>query len=179
MAPRGLSADEKKVKMLEIFHETADFYTMKELEKLGPKLKGVVSQTVKDIVQELVDDNLVCFDKIGTGNYYWSFPSAAGAQKQAALDKAQRELEGVNAKIVETEEAIKEAQKGREDTADRRKLLSTHQTLVDAGAAMRKELEAFRNADPAKYERKRKAVQVCKDAALRWTGQQQIFPALS
>ena len=103
------------------------------------------------------------------------------------MDKAQKELESVNAKIVETEEAIKEAQKGREDTvssskvrplvglivhqADRRKLLSAHQNLLDAGSAMRKELEAFRNADPAKYERKRKAVQVCKDAALRWTGQ--------
>lgn len=38
-APRGLSAEEKRVKLLEIFHESKDFYQLKELEKLGPKLK--------------------------------------------------------------------------------------------------------------------------------------------
>ncbi|KAG8678323.1 hypothetical protein FRC08_017868, partial [Ceratobasidium sp. 394] len=41
MAPRGLSAEEKRVKLVEIFHETRDFYQLKELEKLGPKLKGI------------------------------------------------------------------------------------------------------------------------------------------
>lgn len=38
---------------------------LKELEKLGPK-KGVISQSVKDVVQSLVDDDLVSKDKIGT-----------------------------------------------------------------------------------------------------------------
>lgn len=38
---------------------------LKELEKLGPK-KGVITQSVKDVVQSLVDDDLVFKDKIGT-----------------------------------------------------------------------------------------------------------------
>lgn len=38
---------------------------LKELEKSGPK-KGVISQSVKDVVQSLVDDDLVFKDKIGT-----------------------------------------------------------------------------------------------------------------
>lgn len=38
---------------------------LKDLEKLGPK-KGVISQSVKDVVQSLVDDDLVFKDKIGT-----------------------------------------------------------------------------------------------------------------
>lgn len=38
---------------------------LKELEKLGPK-KGVISQSVKDVIQSLVDDDLVFKDKIGT-----------------------------------------------------------------------------------------------------------------
>lgn len=38
---------------------------LKELEKLGPK-KGVITQSVKDVVQCLVDDDLVFKDKIGT-----------------------------------------------------------------------------------------------------------------
>lgn len=31
-------------------------------------------QSVKDVVQNLVDDGLVDTDKIGTSVYYWSFP---------------------------------------------------------------------------------------------------------
>lgn len=63
-APRGLSAEEKRVRLLEIFHETVrvkpsrgnimlnlaffsqkDFYQLKELEKLGPKMKGIGART--------------------------------------------------------------------------------------------------------------------------------------
>ena len=49
-------------------------FFFQELEKLGPKEKGVISQSVKDIVQSLVDDNLVDTDKIGTCVYFWAFP---------------------------------------------------------------------------------------------------------
>lgn len=38
---------------------------------------GVVSQSVKEVLDSLVSDNLVQFDKIGTSNYFWSFPSTA------------------------------------------------------------------------------------------------------
>lgn len=38
---------------------------LKELEKSGPK-KGVITQSVKDVLQTLVDDDLVFKDKIGT-----------------------------------------------------------------------------------------------------------------
>jgi hypothetical protein len=67
---------------------------LKELEKLGPKMKGIgeiaiiflschrtrpfsphttrlffpVSQSVKEVLQSLVDDNLVQMDKIGSSN---------------------------------------------------------------------------------------------------------------
>lgn len=40
--------------MLELFHETNDFYSMKELEKIAPKLKGIVEKTVKDVVESMV-----------------------------------------------------------------------------------------------------------------------------
>ena len=36
---------------------------------------SLVSQTVKDIAQSLIDDGEINMDKIGTSNYYWSFPS--------------------------------------------------------------------------------------------------------
>ena len=34
-------------------------------------------QSVKEVLQSLVDDGLVDTDRIGTSNYFWSFPSKA------------------------------------------------------------------------------------------------------
>lgn len=47
---------------------------MQELEKIAPKEKGITMQSVKEVVQSLVDDHLVESEKIGTSNYFWSFP---------------------------------------------------------------------------------------------------------
>lgn len=47
---------------------------MQELEKLAPKVKGIVANSVKDVVQKLLDDGLIDSDKIGPSTYYWSFP---------------------------------------------------------------------------------------------------------
>lgn len=46
---------------------------LKELEKRGPK-KGVIAQSVKDVVQSLVDDDLVLKEKIGT-SVSWCQPA--------------------------------------------------------------------------------------------------------
>lgn len=63
--------------MCDFFYEKRDFFQLKELEKTLPKEKGIVAQTVKDVLQSLVDDHLVIAEKIGTSNYFWSFPSTA------------------------------------------------------------------------------------------------------
>lgn len=36
-----------------------------------------VTQTVKDVVQSLVDDRLVEVEKVGSGNFFWAFPAKA------------------------------------------------------------------------------------------------------
>ena len=42
---------------------------------------GIISQSVKDVLQSLVDDNLVDTDKIGTSVYFWSV-SVEGLRKK-------------------------------------------------------------------------------------------------
>jgi hypothetical protein len=87
-APKKLSLEEKRQRCLDYFTETADYFQLKELEKTLPKTKGIgirwlviiayiVSQTVKEVVQSLVDDRLVNQEKIGSSNYFWCFPSQA------------------------------------------------------------------------------------------------------
>ena len=72
---KPVSAQDKRIRMLEIFQETQDFWQLKELEKMAPKLKGIVSQSVKEVVEGLVSDGLVITEKVGTSNYFWSYPS--------------------------------------------------------------------------------------------------------
>ena len=81
---KGLSLDDKRQKLSEIYYDKVTNYcnqiiqkevlNLKELEKWGPK-KGIVLQTVKDVNQSLVDDNLVETDKIGIGAFFWALPS--------------------------------------------------------------------------------------------------------
>ena len=43
-------------------------------------MPGVVisaPMAVKEVLQSLVDDNLVDSERIGTSNYFWSYPSKA------------------------------------------------------------------------------------------------------
>lgn len=53
-------------------------FTMKELEKDLFKQKGIVAQTVEDIVKDLVSDELVDFEKIGVRFYYYYFTMEIG-----------------------------------------------------------------------------------------------------
>ncbi|CAG2113867.1 unnamed protein product [Medioppia subpectinata] len=94
---KGLSFEEKRTRMLELFHEKKEPFLLKELEKLGPKLKGVVMQSVKEIVQSLVADDLVETDKIGSSTYFWSFPSKA-------LNSKLQRIEDLKAKIADTKQ---------------------------------------------------------------------------
>ena len=81
MGKKGLSLEEKRHKILEIYYERKEVFNLKEIEKIGAK-KGVVFQTIKDVNQSLVDDNLVQFDKIGAGAFFWSLPSMAYQNRQ-------------------------------------------------------------------------------------------------
>lgn len=58
MVKKGLSLEEKRTKVLEIFHESDDVYQLKEIEKIAAG-RGVTVQSVKEVVQSLVDDDLV------------------------------------------------------------------------------------------------------------------------
>ena len=48
MGKKGLSLEEKRIKILEIYLENKEVYNLKEIEKIGAK-KGVVFQTIKDV----------------------------------------------------------------------------------------------------------------------------------
>ncbi|KAI0305704.1 meiotic nuclear division protein 1 [Multifurca ochricompacta] len=169
MAPRGLSADEKRVKLLEIFHDTKDFFQLKELEKLGPKMKGIVSQSVKEVLQSLVDDNLVQTDKIGSSNFFWSFPSQRGAIMQNRLDVAREARATSEKQLAELQAAIAVEIAARPESEGREAKLARLATATKELTQLQAELIAYGACDPVKVEEKRRAVMLAREAALRHT----------
>ncbi|GJJ06597.1 hypothetical protein Clacol_000790 [Clathrus columnatus] len=173
---RGLSAEEKRTKLLELFHET-----LKELEKLAPKMKGIgehtlsavdrldlctspVSQSVKEVLQSLVDDNLVQSDKVGASNFFWSFPSQHGAALMNRVNAAKKQNQILQANISEVKNLIEQ-----ERVAERTAFLALLAEKTSEIEKLRKELAQYGSCDPVQVEAKRRAIALAHEAAVRWT----------
>lgn len=165
---RGLSLEEKREQMLQIFYDSQDFYLLKELEKLGPK-KGVISQSVKDVVQSLVDDDLVLKDKIGTSVYFWSLPSCAGNQLRTTYSKLESDLSSSKKRFIELVEQRENLKRGREDSDEREAALEELKAVEQHHKKLKGELAAYADSDPAALEAMNDAIEVAHAAANRWT----------
>ncbi|GAB5037716.1 meiotic nuclear divisions 1-like protein [Nannochloropsis oceanica] len=87
-----MSLEEKRATILNIYHTGPGLvYNLKEIENLASKL-GVVSQSIKDVNQGLVDDGLVEVEKIGSSNIFFAFPGKALAQKRVVAANLEREI---------------------------------------------------------------------------------------
>ncbi|BBG92900.1 Mnd1 family protein [Prunus dulcis] len=112
--------------------------TLKELDKSGPK-KCVISQSVKYVIQNLVDDDLV---------YFWSLPSTAGNQLRNVYSILESDLQSSkkrHAELVEQAEA-----------------LNNHLTAVQRDHEVRSQIEERKIRIDAAYEdakRKEKSLQ--------------------
>lgn len=73
---------------------------------------------VKDYLQALADDNKIRVEKIGSGNWYWSFPSDEKKAKDTALEKAQAEYNKINATVAELQSKVDEAGAARAEDED-------------------------------------------------------------
>jgi hypothetical protein len=166
---RGLSLDEKRKRMLDIFYESKDFYLLKELEKIAPKQKGIISQSVKDVLQSLVDDNLVDTDKVGTSSFYWAFPSKALASRQSRMSELNDKLAALVAKNADLDTKITEVTSGREDSDDRTALLEELTTLEAKRSLLRSQVKRYEGCDPEVLERLGDETKLAKESANRWT----------
>ncbi|CAB4384300.1 unnamed protein product [Rhizophagus irregularis] len=169
MSKKGLSLAEKRKRLEALFHETKEFYQLKELERDAPKMKGIVTNTVKDVLQSLVDDNLVNTDKIGTSNYYWSFPSSALQSRKARIEELMLELQKLKEKNAELQSNIDVAYDGRENSDDRATLLKKVSELEAINKKHQENLALFRECDPALLEAKENHANLALECGNRWT----------
>jgi hypothetical protein len=117
-APKATPNAQKQATILAWFHKTSVAYSIKDLEKLLPAVASINGMQVKDFLQALSDDNLIRVEKIGSGNWYWSFPSDTRKSKESALRKAREEFDKANTAVAELQAKVDEAGAARTEDED-------------------------------------------------------------
>ncbi|CAK6972370.1 meiotic nuclear division protein 1 homolog [Scomber scombrus] len=166
---KGLSLEEKRTRMMEIFFESKDVFQLKDIEKLAPKTKGITPMAVKDVLQSLVDDNMVDCERVGTSNYYWAFPSKALHARKSKLEDLQKQSSEAKQRKTTIQKAAEKAKVGRQDTKERSSLLKELKALREERTQLQAEVEKYRECDPEVVKELRKSNVVAKDAVCRWT----------
>ncbi|XP_062711028.1 meiotic nuclear division protein 1 homolog [Aedes albopictus] len=168
---KGISADEKKSLLLEIFHQSKEFYQLKDLEKVAVKDKGLKEQAVKEILQSLVDEGQVETDKIGSSLYYWSFPGKKRKQKQLEFERLKLEVEQSNEKIVGLQERIRATKESQGESSRSADIFQKLNDLKQKEKRLSSQLEKAKSkqSDKNNFQKMNRDLPGLHDAANRWT----------
>ncbi|CAK9813593.1 Meiotic nuclear division protein 1 homolog [Anthophora plagiata] len=155
--------------MLQLFYERKEFFTLKELEKIAPKEKGIVVQSVKDVLQALVDDGLVRSEKIGTSVYFWTFPGENITAVEHRISEATKKIVEAEFKLQKLREACEREKVGKEDTEERQALLQELEELKVKENQLKLQITKFSDADPEAIAKIEEKAQEYKEVTNTWT----------
>uniref|UniRef100_A0A674E3X7 Meiotic nuclear division protein 1 homolog n=1 Tax=Salmo trutta TaxID=8032 RepID=A0A674E3X7_SALTR len=136
---KGLSLEEKRTRMMEIFFETKEVFQFKDIVKIAPKTKGITPMSVKEVFQSLVDGNMVDRDK------------ALHARKRRLEELDKQHTEEKQRKMY-LQQAVDKSKVGREETEERATLLKELQALREKSSHLKAKLEKYRECDPEVIE---------------------------
>ena len=133
-------------------------------------MASINGMQVKDYLQALSDEGKIRVEKIGSGNWYWSFLSEEKKSRDSTLGTLKDELAKVEGSLGELDERVKEASEKRgEDDEDRGGLVSAKLELDGEIGVLKKELEGYKDGDPGEVERRRKETKALQAMAETWT----------
>ena len=144
---RGVSAQEKRARVLAQLRESKRPWTGKELEKSAKKL-GFHPMAMGDVLQELLDDGLCCKEKIGSSNYIWSFPSTAfkhASKKRRLLEERANELEESISQLTKDRAALEPGRELTDNYLELQDELRTKKARLDV---LESKLDSNRANDP-------------------------------
>ena len=174
---KGLSLDDKRQKIMEIFREKQEFYQLKEIELISKKEKGLNPMQVKELVQSLVDDDMIDTDKIGISTYYWAFNSKQSAQKKLKVEKIIKDIKESEDQERLLKSQLESRKIGREESEEKIKLLKEIEHSSQKAASFQKELEELKDSDPSAWGEKEEETKLAMCGANRWTDN--IFSVVS
>ena len=124
---------------------------------------------VKDYLQALSDEGKIRVEKIGSGNWYWSFLSEGKADRDNILNGLMAEKEKVDVAAESLKTQVEAANTTRGADEERDGIVKINVDLEEELTLLRKELETYKDGDPREVERRKKEVEGFKAKAERWT----------
>ncbi|KAL9128986.1 MAG: hypothetical protein Q9217_002461 [Psora testacea] len=168
-APKTLPPLAKQNLILQHLQNSRTAHTIKELEKSLPSVASINGMQVKDYLQALSDEGKIHVEKIGSGNWYWSFLSEEKNTRDIAMADLKAEKEKIEVAMQELEEKMREASDKKGEDEGRAELVEAKIILDAEVAELKKELEGYKDGDPAEVEKRRKAVEGFKANGEKWT----------
>ena len=124
---------------------------------------------VVQVNQMLVDDGLVECEKIGSTNWYWSFPSKQAQGLSVHATSLTESVVCERAAIAETKTRLESASAVRPESDDRSAKLQQLSALKSDISEFERQVEALKENDPAEIEKMENNITLCRDASNRWT----------
>ncbi|OKL56487.1 hypothetical protein UA08_08307 [Talaromyces atroroseus] len=176
---KSVSSEVKQQLILNYIRSTCACHTLKDLEKMLPSVASINSIQVKEFITGLVNDNKIRMEKIGSNNWYWSFPSDERRERENMKERTLREMNRV-AKLVEQleDEVEKKEAAAQEDEgfhhdpaviqAEREDLMKRKAELGAEVERLRAEKSAFEANDFTSIKRKTEDIAKWKLEAMMW-----------
>ena len=130
--------------------------------------------SVKEHIQALVDEGEVRVEKIGSGNWYWSFGSEEKKAREKGLNDLGEEHRGLGSKVgilrkeIETRKGDLEEDDGGEGQ-EREKLLARSEELNKRVERLKGELGKYEDGDPKLLEERKAQARRARERAEVWT----------
>jgi len=168
---KGVSAAEKKERMLKVFRESKDVFTKKEIESRSTKA-GIISNAVEGVLKELVGDDLVREEKVGISTYWWSFPGEDAAKKRRELSEEQAAVAELTPKLeqLQQQQASAAAAAGGEgDASELQAIEASNDALRGRQKAASDELAKLAKHGAENWSARKGDLTVLLEGANRWT----------
>ena len=169
---KGVSAQEKKDRMVAMFHRECAVYTSKEVSKAASK-EGIVAGAIEAVLKECVGDDLVREAKISGQLFYWSFPGEAASRKRAELAAARALADQQAQQIASLQKQEAQLRKEKGQSEEEAEALRQQDTLLaqarEAKAKHDTEAEQLRKQSAQNMHVRKKDLATLRDAANRWT----------
>ncbi|KAJ5960063.1 uncharacterized protein N7479_007213 [Penicillium vulpinum] len=113
-----LTKSAKQDLILTHLRATGTCHTLKDLEKTLPSVASINGIQVKEYIQTLIDEGQLRVEKIGSGNWYWSFSSDEKYERERRLAQVTMEVEKVRKSCADAEAVLASETIRREEEKD-------------------------------------------------------------
>lgn len=133
----SLKKAEKQARIVSHLRSTGTCHTLKDLEKMLPSVASINGMQVKEYLHELADEGQIRVEKIGSGNWYWSFAEEEKKERERRVEELQKEVDRVRRSNEELDQqlAVRKRQKEEDEAtleAGEREKLMREKAELDA-----------------------------------------------